>query len=54
LDTRYDFVQELIEDGFLNIEFFRSAENDSDLFSKNVSQELHEIQMKKFLDDSGD
>jgi hypothetical protein len=30
VDTRYHFVREFIEDGFIKIEFVRSAENDSD------------------------
>jgi hypothetical protein len=40
-DTRYHFVREFIEDGFIKIKFVRSAENDSDLFTKNVNQELY-------------
>jgi hypothetical protein len=34
---RYHFVREFIEDGFIKIEFVRSFENDSDLFTKNIS-----------------
>jgi hypothetical protein len=41
VDTRYHFVREFIEDGFIKIEFIRSVENDSDLFTKNVNQELY-------------
>jgi hypothetical protein len=52
VDTRYHFVQEFIKDGFIKIEFVRSAENDSDLFTKNINQELYEKQTKKFLEDS--
>jgi hypothetical protein len=44
-------VREFIEDGFINIEFVRSAENDSDLFTKNIDQELHEKRTKKFPED---
>jgi hypothetical protein len=46
VDTRYHFVREFIEDGFIKIAFFRSAENDSDLFTKNVNQELYEKHTK--------
>jgi hypothetical protein len=53
VDTRYHFVQEFIEDGFIEIEFVRSVENDSDLFTKNVDQELYAKHTKKFLEDSG-
>jgi hypothetical protein len=53
VDTRYHFVQEFIEDGFINIKFIRSVENDSDLFTKNVNQKLYAKHTKKFLEDSG-
>jgi hypothetical protein len=36
MDTCYPFVQEFIEDGFIKIEFVRSAENYYDSSSKNV------------------
>jgi hypothetical protein len=32
MDTRYHFLREFIEDGFIKAEFVRSVENDSDLF----------------------
>jgi hypothetical protein len=54
VDTRYHFVREFIEDGFIKIEFVRSVENDSDVFTKNVSQELYEKHMKNFLLDSAE
>jgi hypothetical protein len=41
MDTGYHFVREFIKDGFIKIEFVRSAENDSDLCIKNVNQELY-------------
>jgi hypothetical protein len=53
VDTRYHFAREFIEDGFIKIEFVRSVENDSDLFTKNVNQELYAKHTKKFLEDSG-
>jgi hypothetical protein len=49
----YHFVQEFIEDGFTKIKFVHSVENDSDLFTKNVNQELYAKHTKKFLEDSG-
>jgi hypothetical protein len=54
VDTRYHFVLEFIEGGFIQIEFVCSAKNDSDLFAKKVSQELYERHNKKFLENSGD
>jgi hypothetical protein len=53
VDTRYHFVREFIEDGLINIELVRSVENDSDLFTKNVNQELYAKHAKKILEDSG-
>jgi hypothetical protein len=52
VDTRYHFVREFIKDGFIKIKFVRSFENDSDLFTKIVNQELYAKQTKKFLEDS--
>jgi hypothetical protein len=52
VDTRYHFVREFNEDDFIKIEFVRSVENNSDLFTKNVNQELYAKHTKKFLEDS--
>jgi ketol-acid reductoisomerase len=38
IDTRYQYVRENLEEGIINIEFVKSIENDSDIFTKNVSQ----------------
>ena len=46
--TCYHFVYEFIEDGFIKIEFVRSAEYDADIFSKNVNQELYERHKNNF------
>jgi hypothetical protein len=51
VDTRYHFVREFIEDGFIKVEFVRSNENDADIFTKNVSYEVYERHMKNFLAD---
>jgi hypothetical protein len=53
VDTRYHLARGFIKDHFIKIEFVRSAENDSDLFTMNVNQELYEKHTKKFLEDSG-
>jgi hypothetical protein len=52
VDTHYHFVQEFIKDGFIKIQCVRLAENDSDLFTKNVNQEFYAKHTKKFLEDS--
>ena len=48
-DTRYHFVRECVEDG---LKFVRSNENDSDLFTKNISQKLREKHAQKSLANS--
>ena len=53
VDTRYHFVREFFEDGFIRIEFVRSVENNADIFTKNVSQELYVKHLKNFLADVG-
>jgi hypothetical protein len=53
VDIHYHFVREFIEDGFIKIKFVRSVENDSDLFTKNVHQELFAKHTMKFLEDNG-
>jgi hypothetical protein len=41
VNTSYKFVRKFIKDGFIHIELARSAGNYSDLFTKNVDQELY-------------
>jgi len=41
VDTRYHYVHEYIEGKFIKIIFVRSEDNDSDIFTKNTSGELH-------------
>ena len=38
VNTRYHFVRELIDEGTLKIEFVRSENNDSDIFTKNLGK----------------
>jgi hypothetical protein len=49
IDTRYHYVRENLEEGIINIEFVKSIENDSDIFTKNVSQEICDKHVTKFL-----
>ena len=49
VDTRYHFIRENVEDGIVKVEFVRSSDNDSDIFTKNVNHEIYEKHMKKFL-----
>jgi hypothetical protein len=41
IDTRARFINEFVEDEFLRIIFVRSADNDADLYTKNLGGELH-------------
>jgi hypothetical protein len=49
IDTRYHDVRENLEEGIINIEFVKSIEKDSDIFTKNVSQEIYDKHVTKFL-----
>lgn len=49
VDTRYHFIRENVEDGIVKVEFVRSVDNDSDIFTKNVNHEIYEKHVKKFL-----
>jgi Reverse transcriptase (RNA-dependent DNA polymerase) len=42
ISLRYHYVRELIEQGVIEIKFVRSEENVSDIFTKNLRQELFE------------
>jgi hypothetical protein len=48
VDTHYHFVREFIEDGFIKIEFVRSIENDSDLFTKTLIRSCMRDTRKNF------
>jgi hypothetical protein len=54
VDTRYHYIRENVEDGIIKIEFVRSSDNDSDIFTKNVNQEIYEKHVKNFLEDNGE
>jgi hypothetical protein len=49
VDTRYHFIREHIEDGFIQIVFVKSCDNDADLFTKNVSKDIYIKPVGKFL-----
>ena len=55
VNTRYHFVRELIEEGIMKIEFVKLENNNSDIFTKNLGQELFKKHsnffMKKRIDD---
>jgi hypothetical protein len=47
IDIRTHFVRDLIVNGILKILFIKSEDNDADIFTKNVSEELFERHSKK-------
>ena len=49
VDVRYKYVTEFIDEGFLEIIFVKSEENQSDGFTKNLSRELHEKHTKNLI-----
>ena len=51
MDIHYHYVREFIEDGILKIIFVRSEENDSDIYTKNVSGKLFEKHTDKYMKD---
>jgi hypothetical protein len=53
IDVRYRFVQEFVMDGFLKIIFVRTGDNDADIFTKNLSGDLHEKHRDKMVISKG-
>ena len=49
VDTRYHFVRQYIKDGTVLIEFVRSHDNDSDIFTKNTTSEIHHRHREKLI-----
>jgi hypothetical protein len=49
IDTRYHYVRENLEEWIINIKFVKPIENNSDIFTKNVSQEIYDKHVMKFL-----
>jgi ketol-acid reductoisomerase len=51
VDTRYHFVRENLDDGIIKIEFVKFNENQSDIFTKNITQEIYERHVQTFLEE---
>jgi hypothetical protein len=49
IDTRDHLIRDHIEDGFINIVFVKTDDNDSDFFTKNVIKNTYERHAVKFL-----
>jgi hypothetical protein len=51
IDIRAHYVRELIDNGFLIVKFIKSIDNDADIYTKNVSEELFNKHTSKNIDD---
>ena len=49
IDTRAKFVTQFVDDGFLKIIFVKTAENVSDMFTKNVSSDIHDKHKGEYI-----
>jgi len=49
IDTRYHFLRQYIKYGTVFIEFVRSCDNDSDIFTKNTTSEIHHRHSEKLI-----
>jgi hypothetical protein len=49
IDTQYHFVKEYVQDGFIRIIFVRTKDNDADIFTKNLSGDLHSRHASKIV-----
>ena len=49
VDVRYQYVNEMVLDGFLKIKFVKTEENVVDIFTKNVSSETYKKLTPMFL-----
>jgi hypothetical protein len=53
VDIRYRFVNEFVQDKFLRIIFVRTADNDADIFTKNLPGELFKKHARKMITEKG-
>ena len=51
IDVKYHFIREYVVDGMVERVFVPSEENDSDIFTKNVSKETYKRHLQKFMVD---
>jgi hypothetical protein len=49
VDIRYHFVRDFIEEGTVKIVFVKSEDNDSDIFTKNLGEELFKKHSDKYI-----
>jgi len=49
IDICYHFVREFVEDGFIKIIFVQIADNTADVFTKNMTGDLHDKHTETFM-----
>ena len=49
VDVRYHYMNEMVLDGFLKIQFVKTKENVADIFTKNASNETYKKLSPAFL-----
>lgn len=49
IDVRYHFVKNLVSEGIIELQFVKSNENKSDIYTKNVGGELFEKHTKEYM-----
>jgi hypothetical protein len=54
IDTRYHFVREYVQDGFICIIFVRTKDNNADIFTKNLLGNLHSCHASKIVGEKQD
>ena len=54
MDTRWHFVNDFQQDGLIKVEFVKSAENISDVQTKNVTGEIHQTHLGKYVSEKKD
>jgi hypothetical protein len=51
IDTRRHFVREFVEDGILKVVFVPTKQNEADIFTKNVTEEIFNTHVPKLMSD---
>jgi hypothetical protein len=49
INSRYHFIKEYVENGFINILFVKTEDKDSNLFTKNIRKDTYKRHVMKFL-----
>ena len=51
MDIRYKHLNEYVDHGIVKVAFVKSAENDSNILTRNLSTKIHEKHSKKMVDE---